>query len=342
MFFATSIALVSGFNYPAIETNADYCSSDDGIKALDWDTTCTRYFQCEGGIWTVKSCQIGMVVDQATNQCTNPGKVVEWLRADCKENAEKVQEDQLKEKKFDTSPEVSNTDIDSKNPYLCVGHDPHIPIAHRDCNKYRQCVNGFWHTRECGPETVFDVSKLSCAHKDQAWGCGLEAESDYKKQVEKWIAFAKEEEAKKKQIVAERPEQQPTNFANFGGINEDGGIAYEYPVGQPGELFGDLDVALTEPSEFAPREGSPCHGPGLFPVEFKCGIYLQCAPDSLLMTRHCPAQTFFEPATSKCDYRERLQRTDCNLSEDGSADDDLSGLPSATLLQKLIELSRTS
>ena len=65
--------------------------------------------------------------------------------------------------------------------------------------RYRQCVNGFWHTRECNPGTVFDVSTLKCGHRHLAWGCGLKAENAYKKQVADWIALA-EEAAKEQQV----------------------------------------------------------------------------------------------------------------------------------------------
>jgi len=347
IFLVTQIlTLAAGFNFPGDGQNANYCNSEDGIRALDWDTTCTRYFQCADGLWTVKSCQAGTVIDLTTGQCTTPDQIADWARPECKDHAERALEEQLKQERLGTSPEADNTAIDGKNPYICLGHDPHTPIAHRDCNKYRQCVNGFWHTRECGPDTVFDVSKLTCTHTDQAWGCGLEAETTYQKKVEEWIAQAKEKEAEeqeeKEESDADEGPIQPTIFANFRGLGGTFGdgqdfdqLPYEYPLGGPAE-----EATLTDPSEFVPREGSTCQGPGLFPVAGKCGVYLQCAPDSLLMVRHCPFQTYFEPTKSKCNYKEHLVRADCNLDGDDVEEDDLSGLPSATLLEKLVDLAQ--
>merc|ERR1712137_726365 len=196
---ATYSASGFAFFHPAGQQDAEHCTEDEGIRAINWDTTCSRFFQCVDGLWTVRSCKTGTVIDLTTGRCTHPDNTVEWIRPECRD---KAREDKLEEEaallrqeqeRFPfgsltgegSDPDASNTaPYVGLNPYSCIGHNPHVPIAHRDCSKYRQCVSGFWQTRECNPGTVFDVSKLRCAHRHLAWGCGIQAENSYKKQLE--------------------------------------------------------------------------------------------------------------------------------------------------------------
>jgi len=401
------------FFHPAGQQDAEHCTEDEGIRAINWDTTCSRFFQCVDGLWTVRSCKTGTVIDLTTGRCTHPDNTVEWIRPECRD---KAREDKLEEEaallrqeqeRFPfgsltgegSDPDASNTaPYVGLNPYSCIGHNPHVPIAHRDCSKYRQCVSGFWQTRECNPGTVFDVSKLRCAHRHLAWGCGIQAENSYKKQLEEWKALA--EQAEK-----DLGPTEPTVFSSFDGSLEDPGRfdfpeANEFlPVFQEQDDLSQLPSAdqldtllgavvpqvvvpqvITTEAAFtvehkpalsiqdaltvehhqpaassqdvpaqtaaepvkadetsAPRAGSPCFGPQLFPVTGDCSVYLECAPDALshsLLPRQCPANTYFEPATNQCDYKEQLQRTDCDGTEQSSTLNN--PLPSADILQDFL------
>merc|ERR1719378_149849 len=322
------------------------------VAAAAYSTSGFAFFhpagQQDAGLWTVRSCKTGTVIDLTTGRCTHPDNTVEWIRPECRDQA---REDKLEEgaallrqeqERFPfgsltgegSDPDASNTaPYVGLNPYSCIGHNPHVPIAHRDCSKYRQCVSGFWQTRECNPGTVFDVSKLRCAHRHLAWGCGIQAENSYKKQLEEWKALA--EQAEK-----DLGPTEPTVFSSFDGSLEDPG-RFDFPeaneflpvfqeqddlsqlpsADQLDTLLGavvpqvvvpqvitteaaftvehkpalSIQDALTvehhqaasssqdapaptqaepvktdEPS--APRAGSPCFGPQLFPVTGDCSV----------------------------------------------------------------------
>jgi len=373
----------SGFTFfhPGGRQDAEHCSEGDGIRALNWDTTCTRFFQCVGGLWTVRSCSTGLVIDLATERCTHPDNTVEWIRPECRDTArlKKLAEEEalLKQEQElfavgvsgGNTPDASNTaPYVGRNPYLCTGHSPHVPIPHRECHKYRQCVSGFWVTRECNPGTVFDVSRLRCAHRHLSWGCGLKAENAYKQKIEEWTALAKQEEEERERL--EGP-TEPTVFSSFGGFGQyeepsedltppavtalpeiDSVFTITYFTEKPttpepaaqAEQAAVSQTAVVKKDPSAPRQGSPCAGDGgtqLFPVEGDCGVYLECAPEDALnhslLLRRCPVNTYFEPHHNQCDYQAALLRQDCGDGQEKSSEQ---FLPSGDILEQLINLAQ--
>ena len=70
--FLCSMKLASGFTFfsPAEnkteEEEIERCEAGEGVRALNWDPTCKRYFACVDGLWNVRSCQPGTVIDLVT------------------------------------------------------------------------------------------------------------------------------------------------------------------------------------------------------------------------------------------------------------------------------------
>jgi len=192
----------------------NHCTEEDGIVPLNWDKTCTRYFECSSdGLWSVRTCPTGMVIDLVMRRCAHPDSAVGWVSAECRENA-RLEGEALQGTQQDQSSFIDEKDATVSGETPCQGNN-HNAVAHEDCSKYMQCVNKVWHIRECNPGTVFDVRELRCAHRHLAWGCGLQAEKDYKKQIQEWTEQIKTEE----KVQEEKP-RGLTVFANFGSTQE--------------------------------------------------------------------------------------------------------------------------
>ncbi|XP_061402940.1 uncharacterized protein LOC133338851 [Musca vetustissima] len=134
-------------SYVNTQTQGQSCPSPNANGRYPHPYDCTKFVMCSNGVAHIQSCGPGTAWNRAMEVCDFMDKV------NCSAGQGTA---------TSTTTTTSNTAVKQQPEVVCPPGAEGLFMHPYDWHKYLSCTNGYTHIMDCGPGTVFSVSRKVC------------------------------------------------------------------------------------------------------------------------------------------------------------------------------------